>query len=85
MILLGECLAVEVDTSLNGYRVIRVLNRLCGFNGLPNRLLSDNRPEFTGHALDNRAYETEVSLEFIKPGKLMQNGHNESFNGKYTR
>ncbi len=78
-----ECLAIEVDTSLSGDRVTRILDRLCDFHGAPNRLLMDNGPEFTGHALDNWAYDSQVLLEFIQPGKPMQNGHNESFNGKF--
>ncbi len=47
-----ECLALEVDTSLNGERVVRVLERLKEARGLPAVIQIDNGPEFTGHALD---------------------------------
>jgi len=47
-----ECLALEVDTSLNGQRVVRVLERLKETRGLPAVIQTDNGPEFTGHALD---------------------------------
>ena len=47
-----ECLALEVDSSLNGERVVRVLERLKETRGLPAVIQTDNGPEFTGHALD---------------------------------
>jgi len=78
-----ECLGIEVDTSLGGARVVRVLDRLVELHGKPERLLMDNGPEFTGKALDFWAYERGVKLQFIEPGKPMQNGHCESFNGKF--
>lgn len=78
-----ECRAIEVDTSLGGQRVVRVLERLREEHGIPERLLMDNGPEFTGKALDAWAYSQKVGLEFIRPGKPMENGYIESFNGKF--
>ena len=78
-----ECLALEVDTSLNGERVVRVLERLKEARGLPAVIQTDNGPEFTGHALDAWAYKNRVKLFFIEPGKPVQNAHIESFNGKF--
>lgn len=78
-----ECLAIEVDTSLPAARVIRVLERVSAEHGLPKRLRVDNGPEFAGQALDAWAYKQEVQLLFIQPGKPMQNGYVESFNGKF--
>lgn len=77
-----ECLALEVDTSLSGQRVVRVLERLKETRGLPVVIQTDNGPEFTGHALDAWAYRNRVKLFFIEPGKPVQNAHIESFNGK---
>ena len=77
-----ECLAIEVDTSLCGQRVVRVLDRLLAERGRPQALLMDNGPEFTGKALDRWAYERQLPLQFIQPGKPMQNAYVESFNGK---
>jgi putative transposase len=77
-----ECLALEVDTSLNGERVVRVLERLRETRGLPHVIQTDNGPEFTGHVLDAWAYKNRVKLFFIEPGKPVQNAHIESFNGK---
>lgn len=78
-----ECLAIEVDTSLPGERVVRVLDQLAAFHGTPQQITIDNGPEFTGQALDAWAYAHRVSLDFIEPGKPSQNGHLESFNGKF--
>jgi len=78
-----ECLAVEVDSSLSGQRVTRVLERLCAMHGQPERLVSDNGPEFTGQAVDSWAYQRGVQWQFIEPGKPVQNAYIESFNGKF--
>ena len=78
-----ECLAIEVDTSLPGKRVVRLLDQLALWHGVPKRITLDNGPEFTGQALDAWAYAHHVTLDFIDPGKPMQNGHLESFNGKF--
>lgn len=77
-----RCLAVEVDTSLPGGRVVRVLERLRGVEGLPEVLVMDNGPEFAGQALDAWADQRGVTLRFIEPGKPVQNALVESFNGK---
>lgn len=77
-----ECLAIETDTSLSGERVVRVLRQLTQTHGLPERIVMDNGPEFTSRALWMWSRETEVALAFIQPGRPMQNGHCESFNGK---
>ena len=76
-----QCLAMEVDTSLGGWRVARVLERVVAERGHPRRIVTDNGPEFTGKALDRWAYEHRVKLEFIEPGKPVQNAYVESFNG----
>lgn len=77
-----ECRAVEVDTSLGGTRVVRVLARLAEAHGAPVRIMLDNGPEFTSKALDAWAYAHQVELTFSRPGKPTDNGYIESFNGK---
>lgn len=76
-----ECLALEVDTSLSGHRVARVLSRVSMNRGLPDHLVCDNGPEFAGLALNAWAKERGVDIAFIQPGKPTQNGYVESFNG----
>jgi putative transposase len=78
-----ECVAIEVDRSLPGARVVRVLERLRGTHGLPQTIVVDNGPEFIGRTVDAWAYKAGVSLRFIRPGKPIENAYVESFNGKF--
>lgn len=75
--------AIEVDTSLTGARVVRVLDRIAEERGLPEVIVCDNGPEFISKAVDRWAYEHGVKLHFIQPGKPTQNAFIESFNGKF--
>jgi putative transposase len=77
-----EALALEVDTSLPGNRVVRVLERLGGERPLPAQLVLDNGPELISRVLGQWAHEHAVTLHFIDPGKPMQNGRCESFHGR---
>ncbi len=77
-----ECPAIEVDTSLGGLRVRRVLDRIASERGLPEAIVLDNGPEFRGRALAAWSEERGVRLEFIQPGKPAQNAFAESFNGR---
>jgi len=78
-----EALAIEVDTSLSGMRVVRVLDCVSEERGtLPDVIVLGNGPELTSRALDQWAYERGVRLHFIDPGKPQQKGFIESFNGK---
>jgi putative transposase len=77
-----ECPVIEVDTSLGGARVVSVLERLAETRGLPNVITTDNGPEFTGRALDEWAYRKGVKLNFIRPGKPIENAYAESFIGR---
>lgn len=78
-----ESPAIEVDTSLPGARVVRVLDGLAFLRGLPQTILMDNGPELTSRVLDQWAYEHGVQLRFIDPGKPVQNAFIESFNGRF--
>lgn len=77
-----ECPAIEVDTSLGGRRVVGVLEELADIRGLPEVITIDNGPEFAGRALDEWAYRRGVKLNFIRPGKPIENAYAESFNGR---
>lgn len=77
-----ECPAIEVDSSLGGLRVRRVLDRIASERGLPEAIVLDNGPEFRGRALAAWSEERGVRLEFIQPGKPAQNAFAESFNGR---
>jgi putative transposase len=77
-----ECPAIEVDTSLGGRRVVSVLDRLGEVRGLPEVITVDNGPEFISKELDKWAYDNKVTLDFIRPGKPIENAFVESFNGR---
>lgn len=77
-----EALALEVDTSLPGRAVVRVLDRLGAQRSLPAKLVLDNGPELISRALEAWAHDHAVALHFIDPGKPIQNAHCESFHGR---
>jgi putative transposase len=77
-----EALAIEVDTSLPGLRVVQALERIVAERGAPEEILLDNGPELTSRVLDHRAYQRGVRLRVIDPGKPVQNAWVESFNGR---
>ena len=77
-----ECLACEVDSSLPGERVVRILDRLVDSRGKPGSIVLDNGPEFVGRAMDRWAYGHGVRLSFIPPGRPLENAFVESFNGR---
>ena len=77
-----KCHRIEVDTSINGVRVCRVLDEIGAKEGLPEVIITDNGPEFAGRALDEWAYQRKVKLCPIEPGKPVENAYIESFNGR---
>ena len=78
-----EALAIEVDTSLSSKRVIRTLDRIIEQRGKPTAIRTDNGPEFTSKELELWAVEKGITIQFIQPGKPMQNGYIERFNRLY--
>ncbi len=77
-----ECLALEADTSIGSQRVIRVLETMMEQRGCPQRIRSDNGPEFTSRAYLSWAIGREIELVHIRPGKPIENAYMESFNGR---
>lgn len=77
-----KCFRIEVDTSINGVRVARILSEIAQTQELPEMIAVDNGPEFISNALDAWAYHRGVKLTFIRPGKPVENAYIESFNGR---
>jgi len=77
-----ESLAIEVARRIDGQRVVEVLMWLNSNRALPKRIRVDNGPEFTSKILDQWAYLNGVELDFIRPGRPMDNGIIEAFNGR---
>lgn len=82
-----ESLAIEVDTSLPSLRVIRVLEMLIAHRGCPANIRCDNGPEFISHKLQDWCNHgsRQITLQFIQPGKPMQNAYIERKNGSIRR
>jgi len=77
-----ECLAAIPDTSISGQRAARELSTLIARRGKPGMIVSDNGAEFTSNAVLSWSSENRIEWRYIAPGKLMQNGFCESFNGR---
>jgi len=80
-----ESPALEVGVGMSGRLVADVLTRLSLSHGLPDVIRVDNGPEFTSKALDQWAYENDVRLDFIRPGKPVENAYIESFNASLRK
>jgi putative transposase len=80
-----ESLCIEVDTSLPGQRVVRVLQQLVERRGKPETLRTDNGPEFIGHKVQEWCEANGITIKYIQPGKPMQNGFIERKNGSLRR
>ena len=77
-----ECLAAIPDTSISGRRVARELAALIERRGKPGMIVSDNGTELTSNAILTFAADRDIEWHYIAPGKPMQNGFVESFNGR---
>lgn len=77
-----ECLAAVPDTSISGRRVVRELAELIRVRGKPGMIVSDNGTELTSNAVLAWCNTAGITWHYIAPGKPMQNGYAESFNGR---
>jgi putative transposase len=77
-----ECLTLFADNSLSGDKVATALDKVVALRGAPESITVDNGTEFSSKAMDLWAYKNGVHLDFIRPGKPVENGYIESFNGR---
>jgi putative transposase len=77
-----ECLLLLVDSALSGEKVAVALERVVNQRGIPMSITVDNGSEFASRAMDAWAYRHGTHLDFIRPGKPVENGYIESFNGR---
>lgn len=80
-----ESLWIEIDTSLPSLRVIRVLEKIVDMRGKPQKIRVDNGPEFISNQLQQWCLERNIQLQFIQPGKPVQNAFIERNNGSLRR
>jgi putative transposase len=78
-----ECVALEVDHGLPAARVTRALDVAIARRRRPEVITIDNGTEFTSNHFDAWAYEKQIRLDFIRPGKPIENAFAESFNGRF--
>jgi hypothetical protein len=77
-----ECLLLLADSSLTGHKVALALSQVIAEREAPESITVDNRTEFASKAMDAWAYQYRVQLDFIRPGRPVENGYIESFNGR---
>jgi len=80
-----ESLAIEIDTSLPALRVIRTLQRLIELRTKPQSIRVDNGPEFISNKLQRWCDDQQIRLQFIQPGKSVQNAFIERNNGSLRK
>jgi len=80
-----ECLALEVAKGFNARDVVSVLTRLVGRRGAPIAIRCDQGTEFTAEALDQRAYNNRIELDFSRPGKPTDYAFAEAFNASVRK
>ncbi|QLQ01235.1 MAG: IS3 family transposase [Burkholderiaceae bacterium] len=78
-----ESVEIAVDYGISGQYVTRVLDQVARFRGYPAAVRTDNGPEFTSRAFLAWTHKNGIRHILIEPGKPMQNGYIESFNGKF--
>ena len=77
-----ECLCLVADQSLTGEKVAQALEPIVAQRGAPRSITVDNGSEFASRVMDAWAYCHGIQLDFIRPGKPVENGFIESFNGR---
>lgn len=77
-----ECLLLEADFSLKAPKVVAALEQLCQGGRRPQAMTVDNGSELVSKDMETWTYLRRVTLDFIRPGKPVENAYSESFNGK---
>jgi putative transposase len=77
-----ECILLLADRSLTAAKVAGALDCAVAERGAPESITVDNGSEFASFVMDHWAYANGVKLSFIRPGKPVENGFIESFNGR---
>ena len=80
-----KAIAVEAEFTFPAMGVIQVLRRVFEEYGKPQTIRVDNGPEFTSLELNEWCRKQQVGIQFIQPGKPMQNGYIERFNRTFRQ
>jgi putative transposase len=77
-----ECPLPEPNFSLSKEKVAACRERVGEERGLPKIITGDKGLEFYSKAMNTRVYRHGVQLEFIRPGRPVENSHIKSFSGR---
>jgi putative transposase len=77
-----ECVLLAADRSMTAMGVAAALDLVVKERGAPESITVDNGSEFASAVMDRWAHDNAVQLSFIRPGKPVENGFIESFNGR---
>ena len=78
-----EALDIVIDTSIPATRVVRTLEDLVAWRGVPEAIRCDNGPEFTAQAFTDWCASRGIEVRYIQKGKPNQNAYVERFNRTY--
>lgn len=78
-----ECLGIKVGHSLPARKVIAYLEIMIDTHGKPERIRTDNGPEFTSKRFQNWLDKNKIKWNPIQNGKPQQNAIVERFNRTY--
>lgn len=78
-----SCPGLLTQSSIPGRGVTNFLDQRAVIQGYPQSIRVDNGPEFTGKHFQQWAEQRGIYIDYIEPGKPMDNGFIESFNGKF--
>jgi putative transposase len=73
---------LEAGCRITGETVGQVLDHVLATHAVPRSITVDHGTEFQSHALEDWAHRRGVQLDFIRPGKPVENAFIESFNGR---
>lgn len=80
-----EAVAMEISMSMPAARVIKTLEKVMWLVGKPQRIRTDNGPEFISKELEAWCQGNNIEHIFTQPGCPTQNSYVERFNGSYRR
>jgi len=78
-----EALGIKASFSLPSLKVTEFLDVIASERGYPKAIRLDNGPENIAKHFQSWAYEHDIELRYIQPGKPAQNGYIERFNRSY--
>lgn len=76
------CPGIFVKSGFSALELCKVLDHLIEIEGKPNAIISDNGTEFTAMEFRAWAERNKIKLFYIRPGRPVENGMIESFNGR---